>query len=61
MNIIGLLKDSPIFFKEISMNKDRHARVEVGCENCGDLFLARKERVEQGMGKFCSKKCYDEW
>jgi hypothetical protein len=41
------------------MKKDRHAKVEVNCENCGEPFLARRERVEQGLGRFCSKACFD--
>ena len=41
------------------MKNDRHARVEVSCEVCGNKFLARKERVDQGLGRFCSKQCFD--
>lgn len=40
---------------------DRHARVEVKCEWCGVEFLARKERVDKGQGRYCGKKCFDEW
>lgn len=38
------------------MFKDRHARVERKCEYCGDVFLARVERVNRGQGRFCSLK-----
>lgn len=41
------------------MYKDRHARVEKICENCGVTFFARVERVSKGQGKFCSRKCYN--
>ena len=41
------------------MKKDRHARTEVNCEVCGNLFTARTERVEKGLGRFCSKICFD--
>lgn len=42
------------------MNKDRHSTIEVNCGVCGNLFTARTERVEKGLGKFCSKKCFHE-
>lgn len=34
--------------------------IEVCCEVCETPFLARKERVEQGMGKYCSRECSHE-
>ncbi len=40
------------------MKNDRHSVVEVSCEFCGNLFSARKERVDIGLGRFCSKTCY---
>jgi len=42
------------------MYKDRHARVEKICENCGNAFMARVERVNKGKGRFCSLKCANE-
>lgn len=42
------------------MKNDRHTAVEVVCV-CGKTFLARKERVEKGQGRFCSKQCFDNW
>jgi len=41
------------------MKNDRHATVEVKCETCGQRFVARKERVDKGLGRFCSKNCFD--
>lgn len=41
------------------MKNDRHATTEVNCEVCGNLFTARTERVEKGLGRFCSKTCFD--
>lgn len=41
------------------MSKDRHTRVSVKCEVCTREFLARKERVDKGQGRFCSKGCFD--
>lgn len=41
------------------MVKDRHTRVSVNCEVCTKGFLARKERVDKGQGRFCSKECFD--
>lgn len=40
------------------MKNDRHAVVEVRCETCGNVFLARKERVKNGLGRFCSRNCF---
>lgn len=40
---------------------DRHAMVEVSCVWCGGLFTARRERVEKGQSRFCSKEHYREW
>lgn len=40
------------------MKNDRHSRVEMLCEICGNLFLARRERVDSGLGRFCSRKCF---
>lgn len=41
------------------MPKDRHTRVTVNCEVCTKEFYARKERVDKGQGRFCSKECFD--
>jgi len=35
----------------------RHKGVEVICEWCGANFIARKSRVKEGRGKFCSRSC----
>lgn len=43
------------------MYKDRHARVDRVCENCGNDFTARVERVNNGQGRFCSLKCANEF
>ena len=42
------------------MKNDRHARVEINCEICGNPKMVRVERVEQGMGRYCSKECSHE-
>ena len=39
----------------------RHAMVEVNCEWCGNSFVARKQRVEKGQSRFCSREHYQEW
>ena len=41
--------------------KDRHTRIDMVCETCGTGFKTRKERVEAGKGRFCSKGCFDIW
>lgn len=43
------------------MKKDRHQKVEVTCDWCGISFLARKERVDAGLGRFCSKPHFHLW
>jgi len=43
------------------MKNDRHATTETSCEWCGKVFIARTERVEQGLGRFCSRDHYNEW
>ncbi len=43
------------------MKKDRHTKIEVACEVCGTLFMARKERVDKGQGRFCGHGCFNEW
>lgn len=40
---------------------DRHSKVEVKCEFCGKIFLARQERVAKGQGRWCSMAHYKEW
>jgi 5-methylcytosine-specific restriction endonuclease McrA len=42
------------------MKNDRHARTEILCEICGTPKMVRVERVEQGMGKYCSRECSHE-
>jgi hypothetical protein len=48
-------------FKEIKMSTDRHARIERNCEQCGNLFTARVERVNNGQGRFCSLICANKY
>ena len=43
------------------MKSDRHTTVEVQCETCGNSFMARRERVLKGQGRFCCKECFDVW
>jgi HNH endonuclease len=43
------------------MYKDRHIKVEVKCEQCGDLFMAQQSRVKLGQARFCSRKCFHAW
>ena len=40
------------------MGNDRHVLVSAICQYCHKQFMARKERVDKGLGKFCSKDCY---
>jgi len=35
----------------------RHKGIEVTCEWCGTKFVARKSRVKEGKGRFCSRPC----
>jgi hypothetical protein len=43
------------------MYKDRHAKVEMVCEWCGNTFYARVERVDKGQGRFCSLEHFNEY
>lgn len=43
------------------MKLGRHKGIEVNCEQCGILFFAVAKRVDQGLGKYCSRKCYNIW
>lgn len=43
------------------MKLGRHKGIEVNCGWCGNLFVALAQRVEQGLGKYCSKECFDSW
>ena len=38
---------------------NRNIGVEVICAECGVKFLQRRSRVEEGIGKYCSKVCFD--
>jgi len=40
---------------------DRHPMVTVNCQFCGIEFQARKERVDKGLGKFCSREHSNAW
>jgi hypothetical protein len=37
----------------------RNIGVSVVCAECGVEFLQRRSRVEEGIGKYCSKTCFD--
>jgi ribosomal protein S27E len=39
----------------------RHAMVKIKCEWCGELFMARKQRVDNGQSRWCSRPHYREW
>lgn len=43
------------------MKLGRHKGVEVCCQYCGNKFMALAQRVEQGMGRFCSMLCCNNW
>lgn len=43
------------------MKLGRHKGIEVNCVQCGNEFTAVAVRVEQGLGKFCSKDCFGIW
>lgn len=45
----------------MATKSDRHKTVKTNCKNCGKEFEAREERIKQGMGQFCSKKCLYEY
>ena len=45
----------------MTTKSSRHAMVEVNCEWCGTTFLARKQRVDKGQGRWCSRSHYKEW
>jgi hypothetical protein len=40
------------------MKSDRHEMVKVVCVYCGIEFKGRKERVDKGQSKYCSRSCY---
>jgi len=40
---------------------DRHPMVTVNCQFCGIEFQARKERVDKGLGRFCSREHSNAW
>jgi len=41
--------------------KDRKRKKTIFCLNCGDSLYPRIDRVEKGLGKFCSKTCFFEY
>lgn len=43
------------------MKLGRHRGVEVNCEWCGKLFVAVAQRVENGLGRYCSTDCFNNW
>lgn len=43
------------------MKLGRHKGIEVTCQWCGNLFIAPLQRVEKGLGKYCSKSCFNLW
>lgn len=36
-------------------------RVMVNCKQCGTQMMQLKTKINDGRGKFCSKKCYSKW
>lgn len=43
------------------MKLGRHKGVEVVCEICNKKFIALEVRVKKGWGRFCSRKCGNNW
>ena len=39
----------------------RGTRIKRVCKQCNKIFFAKKSEIRKGGGKFCSRKCYDEW
>ena len=39
----------------------RKVEVKRSCLSCNTEFTTRQWRVNQGKGKFCSRKCYNNW
>ena len=35
--------------------------VKMECDQCGETFSKRKDRIRKDRGDFCSKNCYGEW
>jgi HNH endonuclease len=42
-------------------NSDRHQVIEISCELCGTSHKVRVERTQKGQGRFCSRKCANEF
>jgi hypothetical protein len=45
----------------MTTKSNRHKMIEVKCEWCGIKFMARKQRVDLGLSRFCSKAHFDEY
>jgi HNH endonuclease len=43
----------------MTTSSNRHKMVEQVCEWCNTKFMVRKQRVDVGLGRFCSKACFD--
>lgn len=41
------------------MKANRHTMTDVICEICKNTFSVRTDRVKKGLGRFCSKTCFD--
>lgn len=50
----------PMFGKRGEKNK-RWKRVKRICETCGKEIFVIPSHIKNGRGKFCSRKCHDEW
>lgn len=45
----------------MTTKSSRHKMVDMKCQWCGIDFQARKQRVDKGMGRFCSRLCMNTW
>lgn len=45
----------------MTTTSNRHRMIEVKCEWCETPFMARKQRVDKGQSRFCSREHHREW
>lgn len=45
----------------MTTKSSRHKMVDAKCEWCGIVFLARKDRIDKGQSRWCSRPHYLEW
>lgn len=45
----------------MTTTSNRHRMIEVKCEWCETPFMARKQRVDNGQSRFCSREHHREW